>query len=76
MATSFKIGNTKIRKYAELQDNQGRKIERKVRRDDKGLFVIVKGMKGRLIRTTRRHEACEGRATIRTTRTVSHYEAA
>jgi hypothetical protein len=76
MAQSLNIEGKKIRKYAELVDGKGNKLNRKVHLDSKGLYVINNGMKGRLVKTVRRLEVNDVYATIRIVRKVSSYEAA
>lgn len=59
-------------KHTHLQDNQGRKLSRKVRRDSRGLYIINHGMKGYLIKSVKQYD-CDQYHVINITRKVDYY---
>lgn len=61
-------------KIIYLRDGNGNKLTRKVRRDDKGLYVINHGMRGRLKKTVRAYDLSNKYHVISVTRQVEYYE--
>ena len=59
-------------KTVYLLDGNGNKLNRKVRRDDKGLFVINHGMRGVLVKSVNTWDASAFNV-IETTRKVDYY---
>jgi hypothetical protein len=62
-------------KRSYLLDGNGNKLKRKVRKDDKGLYVINHGMRGRLKKSVRSFD-CDGWHVINIIRQVDYYESA
>jgi len=67
------LANRKIIKVVTLKDGNGHKLNRKIHRDDQGLYVINHGMKGRLTKAVSRSDITDTRSTIIVRRTVTSY---
>lgn len=73
----FQTRSTKyIKATPRLEDTEGRKINYKVRRDSKGLYIKKQGMIGRLKTIRTICDWAEGKRRITTTRRVTSYTSA
>ena len=57
-----------------LVDGNGNKLDRAIRKDSHGLYVINKGMRGALVKSFKRYEI-DGVVSIAKTYSVDYYEA-
>lgn len=62
----------KVLKTINLVDGNGNKLNRKIRRDSKGLYVINHGRRGTLVKTVDSWE-CSKFLAIEVTRKVDYY---
>jgi len=63
----------KTRKTTYLLDGNGNKLNRKVRRDKDGLYVIRYGSRGTIKKTVKTDDSVEGYHLIYVTRQVDYY---
>ena len=66
---------TKYNKIVKLTDNEGRKINNKIRKDSKGLYIVRNGLRGNLVKEISYIESGEYRCVF-VTRRVKNYTAA
>mgnify|MGYP003681243805 FL=1 len=69
----IRINGRKIIKVRFLEENSGHKLNRKIHRDEGGLYVNHLGMKGRLAKKVTRSDLDEVKSVIVVKRFITHY---
>ena len=64
----------KTHKRSDLESNTGKALIRKIRRDNKGLYVVVNGRKGRLTKTVIVRMLDDKTRYINITRKIDYFE--
>ena len=69
----IRINERKIIKVRFLEENSGHKLNRKIHRDEDGLYVNHLGMKGRIAKKVSRSDLDEVKSVIVVKRFITHY---
>ena len=69
----IRINERKIIKVIALRDTKNHQLNRMIHRDEDGLYVTHKGMKGRLAKKVIRRDLDEVKSVILVKRYITHY---